>query len=657
MERTDLVDRRRASRASPTAPRAATRSTASSPTGRATLPADEVERALRRRRRAGRDRVHRGRHLRRPAHGARAATSSPSTTRWSVRCASRRRSRASSASRRSRRRGAPRLGAHTREVLARARRRRRRAARPARRRGRDLSDGAPRSIAPDLFELDDDGGAHAARRLLADAAGCTTSRASRLCPYTGADDVEPARLPPTRHAVGCGPRSPRAPPGYAGPVPFGFGVVELDRRAARRHPHHRGRPGRARGRRCRCGSSPTWSRSTTTAPRWSRGRSRRRPAHDARVEIAGVGIHPFGRFEDRSVTDMGVHAVRAALAEAGNPHVPGRVLRHRVLRASPPATRCSARSRAPACRSSTSRPAARAAAPRCMLAAGAIRAGQYDCVLVFGIEKMPRGIIRSSFFEPWREEAGLAATPAYFALRAQRLHARVGLTKEHLAQVVVKNRAPRCAQPRRDVPQGGHRRGGARVARRVRAAAPLDALLAERGRRRGRAARAASRRRDGTVTLEAAVLRSHLPGQRARRGHAARRASTTTASRRRRTLAARAAYEEAGVGPDDVDVVECQDTDAARELLAWEELGLCARGEQAAILADGERRRSAARRPVNVSRRPAVEGRAARRVGARSGGRARAPAARRGRRPPGRRAPGSASRTPSAAARTPRSRS
>ena len=35
------------------------------------------------------------------------------------------------------------------------------------------------------------------------------------------------------------------------------------------------------------------------------------------VHVAGVGIHPFGRFEDRTITDMGVSAVRAALAEAG----------------------------------------------------------------------------------------------------------------------------------------------------------------------------------------------------------------------------------------------------------------------------------------------------------------------------------------------------
>jgi acetyl-CoA acetyltransferase len=49
-------------------------------------------------------------------------------------------------------------------------------------------------------------------------------------------------------------------------------------------------------------------------------------------------------------------------------------------------------------------------------------------------------------------------------------------------------------------------------------------------------------------------------------------------------LAARDAYETAGVGPKDVDLAECQDTDAARELLAWEELGLCEPGEQAAAL-------------------------------------------------------------------------
>jgi acetyl-CoA acetyltransferase len=53
------------------------------------------------------------------------------------------------------------------------------------------------------------------------------------------------------------------------------------------------------------------------------------------------------------------------------------------------------------------------------------------------------------------------------------------------------------------------------------------------------------------------------------------------------TLAATAAYEEAGIGPADIDVVECQDTDAARELLSYEELGLCAPGEAGKWVAEG----------------------------------------------------------------------
>src|SRR5438445_4104134 len=159
------------------------------------------------------------------------------------------------------------------------------------------------------------------------------------------------------------------------------------------------------------------------------------------VEIAGVGLHPFGRFEGTSITDLGVTAVRAALAEAGvgrggfqaafcGTAYGGVAAGHKVLGAlgmtGMPIVDVEA-----GCASGSA---------ALMLAAGAIRAGQYDTVLVFGIEKMPKGIIRSSFFEPWREQAGLAATPAYFALRAQRLLREAGLTKEHLAAVVVKNR-------------------------------------------------------------------------------------------------------------------------------------------------------------------------------------------------------------------------
>ena len=147
------------------------------------------------------------------------------------------------------------------------------------------------------------------------------------------------------------------------------------------------------------------------------------------VVVAGVGMHPFGRFEGLSTTDMGVVAVQRALAEAGvgkggfqaafcGTAYGGVATGHKVLSrlglTGMPIVDVEA-----GCASGGA---------ALMLAAGAIRAGQYDTVLVFGTEKMPKGMIRSSFFEPWQEVSGLSATPAYFALRAQRLMAESGVT-------------------------------------------------------------------------------------------------------------------------------------------------------------------------------------------------------------------------------------
>ena len=297
------------------------------------------------------------------------------------------------------------------------------------------------------------------------------------------------------------------------------------------------------------------------------------------VRVTGTGLHPFGRFEGKTPTDLGVQAVRAALAEAGHPTFQaafcgtaygGVASGHKVLGAlaltGVPIVDVEA-----GCASG---------AAALQLAAGAIRAGQYDCALVFGVEKMPKGIIRSSFFEPWREEAGLAATPAYFALRAQRLLREAGLTKTHLADVVVKNR------------RNGAHNPNAMFRKEVTA----DEVLASRivceplhlwmmcSPNEGAAA-LVLQKGDGGVQLAAARLRSHLPGSVL--GEATPLAGIddrdiTPPS----TLAARDAYAESGVDPTELDVIECQDTDAARELLAYQELDLCAPGDQPKLLAE-----------------------------------------------------------------------
>jgi acetyl-CoA acetyltransferase len=317
------------------------------------------------------------------------------------------------------------------------------------------------------------------------------------------------------------------------------------------------------------------------------------------VEIAGVGIHAFGRFGDTSVVALGVAAVRAALRDAGvgpggfqaafcGTVYSGVAAGHKVLTAlgmtGVPIVNVEA-----GCASGGA---------ALGLGVEAIRSGRCDCVLVFGMEKMPKGIIRSSFFEPWREAAGLAVTPAYFALRAQRLMRDSGVTREHLAYVSVKN----------------HRNGVHNPYAMFRKEMSLDAVLASPvvcapltlymlcSPNEGAAAvvlRRATGERAGRVLVRAAALRSHLPGN-VLGEHTPLCGLIDDALAAPSELAARAAYEAAGVGPADLDVVEVQDTDSARELLSCEELGLCAKGG-AGQLVDERRTDLGGVLPVNPS--------------------------------------------------------
>ena len=77
-----------------------------------------------------------------------------------------------------------------------------------------------------LLEVQPDGSAH-----LLGGYSPTSGRhhfpRSEVCPYTGADDVVDATLPTTGR-LWLWTAVTASPPGYEGPVPYGFGVVELD---------------------------------------------------------------------------------------------------------------------------------------------------------------------------------------------------------------------------------------------------------------------------------------------------------------------------------------------------------------------------------------------------------------------------------------------
>ncbi|MDE2462482.1 MAG: thiolase family protein [Alphaproteobacteria bacterium] len=60
------------------------------------------------------------------------------------------------------------------------------------------------------------------------------------------------------------------------------------------------------------------------------------------------------------------------------------------------------------------------------------------------------------------------------------------------------------------------------------------------------------------------------------------------------------AYEEAGLGPEDLSLVELHDASAPAELMAYEAIGLCRKGEGGKLIADGDTRLGG-RIPVSTS--------------------------------------------------------
>ena len=87
-----------------------------------------------------------------------------------------------------------------------------------------MASGAVAGLDNALFELDGDhltliGG-------VSPASGEHHFPLAPVCPYSGADDVEPVRLS-GRGTLWAWTAVTTAPPGYNGPVPYGFGVVEL----------------------------------------------------------------------------------------------------------------------------------------------------------------------------------------------------------------------------------------------------------------------------------------------------------------------------------------------------------------------------------------------------------------------------------------------
>jgi acetyl-CoA acetyltransferase len=315
--------------------------------------------------------------------------------------------------------------------------------------------------------------------------------------------------------------------------------------------------------------------------------------------VKGVGMHPFGRFPDRSVLELGAAAVAEALADAGIELADVDALYCGHMYA-----KTGAGQRLLALIGRTGIPvinlenACSSGGAAVQIGDQALASGAYGTVLAVGIEKMPRGAMQMDYFEPWRQDIGHALNPLQFALAARRHMYEYGTTERQLGLVAVKN----------------HRHSVHNDRAMYRKEIPLEEILASKevvdplrllmlcSPNEGAAAAVLTRAepRPGDVRLIGRGLATaaldqpigeHMPTfspvVEAPRDHVMARASA-------------AAYSEAGIGPEDLDVAELQDTDSSSEILATEHIGLCPPGEGGPLVESGATSLGG-RMPVNPS--------------------------------------------------------
>ncbi|MEU9256014.1 lipid-transfer protein [Streptomyces sp. NPDC048270] len=336
----------------------------------------------------------------------------------------------------------------------------------------------------------------------------------------------------------------------------------------------------------------------------------------ADVAVLGAGMHPWGKW-GRSFVEYGRAAARAALADAGLDWKDvGSVVGADTVRAGYPGYVAGATfARALGWQGArvTSVYAACASGAQAIGTARAqILAGLADVVLVVGADAAPKG-----FFAPaggdrpddpdWLRFRVLGATnPAYFALYARRRMAVYGDTQEDFAQVKVKNAAAGTLNPNaryRKAVSAEEVAASAVVADPLRlldicatsdggAALVLSSMDFARSRGIGDPVRI---RAVSTVTPTYPRTVLDLPDIATDSAVAVRPAAGSF-----RASIARAAYEEAGLGPDDLSLAEVYDLSTALELEWYEDIGLCGEGEGAKLVREGATALGG-RIPVNAS--------------------------------------------------------
>ncbi|MES2261768.1 MAG: thiolase family protein [Pseudomonadota bacterium] len=323
------------------------------------------------------------------------------------------------------------------------------------------------------------------------------------------------------------------------------------------------------------------------------------------VVVLGLGMHPFGRWPDKSTIDLAEVAIAAALDDAGVPFRDieaaylGSELGHftdaRMIIQNFAWTGIPISQMQQACASGS-------AAFR--EAYQAVASGRHEVALVVGYEKMGAGLLPGGSPEADREfhlhYMGLDLTPARIAMAMQQRFALYGDTPEMLAAEAVQAFEYGALNPH------AHYRKTVTVEEVLAApmiCSPLTRLMCCPTSDGAAAVVICSRKKAEKYGLARAVTVAgfaagspdssdlvggpgpHIGGD-FRSGNLTRRVTAE-------------AYEMAGIGPEEVDVVQCHAPFAGGGAICAEALGFCKEGEGGRFFLDGEARIEG-RTPINT---------------------------------------------------------
>lgn len=317
------------------------------------------------------------------------------------------------------------------------------------------------------------------------------------------------------------------------------------------------------------------------------------------VYVLGIDMIKFGRYPNKTVPQLGAEAVNMALDDAGvtmsdieglycgNFYQASGMVGQRILQEV-------GQSGIPVVNVAN---ACATGATAFREAWMAVKAGVCDIVLAVGVEQMGKGMLGSTGGKKGISKEGLlgsASMPATFAAIGQEHASKHGTTYEQFAKVSVKNHKNSTMNPKAMYQKE----------------ASLDEVMSSEMIAYPNTKLMCSVNVDGAA---AAVLVSESKAKELGMTRAVRVAASALASdpyqSRNPTLAdinactrlaAKTAYDMAGISADDLDLVELHDCFATAELVHYENLGLCQEGEAGRLIDEGETELGG-RIPVNVS--------------------------------------------------------